>query len=351
MNRLELLDKLDMVAPALSTRDTIPVLQCFWFTGTNVLAYNDQIAISTKLKTDFTGAILGKMLLDLLKANQAKELELIPETNRLLIKAGSSRIRIDIMSEDSFRDMFEMPTLPREQSKTTDDNFFEAIQTCLRSVSDDIAMPDQLGITIIPTNDKLTLYSTNNITISKAELKVNDSFKHRTVLSELFCKQMLALRKPSSFLLLSKDHALFSAGDSILFGRLIESSKPVDFAKVIESHVPSDFRKNLIPIPKKLEEILDSAIIVTELATVNRKATLISIKEPGKMVFRSNADHGEVVTALKIDEAQPAGIEVRAEPKHIKTGFNHFSKWLVTKRSIIMTNDGSTIYLIGTVSV
>jgi len=344
VKRTDLLSRLGVVAPALADNSLIPALQHFWFLGDQIMAFNDRIAISTPLKTEFKGAVPGKTLIDLLKASQAKEVELIAENNNLLIKAASSKFRLGILPTDSF--LFEMPELAKDH-QTFPEDFYAAIDSCMRSVSADTSIPDQLGITLIPEDTTLHLFSTNNSTISTAKIKLKAAPKFkRVILSEPFCKQLLNLNEKGGRLEINSEYALFVQGETSLFGRLIESGNPLDFLDIFKHHTPPDYKKRLIAIPTKLQLILERAIIITDTTAADRKPTLISVKERGRMSFGSKSDRGEVFDFMGIEEQHPE-VQVRIEPKLIKLGYGAFDKMLVTKSGLMMVKDNK-IYLVGT---
>src|ERR1700757_1851266 len=96
MLRKEILDKVQTVSPALANNDLVPVLSHLWFTGTSLMAYNDQIAISVPCKTDFKVAVPGATFISLLKNTIAKEIELSVANDEMQIKAASSRLKLPI---------------------------------------------------------------------------------------------------------------------------------------------------------------------------------------------------------------------------------------------------------------
>jgi len=166
--RLQLRDKLEAVAPALSSSDIIPIMSHYWFTGSHVMAYNDRIAINCICKTDFKGALPG-LLLQLLKASQAPKLELEykPADSEVLFKLGSSRVRLAVLPPADF--VFDMPALEDDANalKSTRKALVAGIAACLASVGNDTSMPEQLGVSILPGDDELHLFATNNATLSR----------------------------------------------------------------------------------------------------------------------------------------------------------------------------------------
>lgn len=363
MNRTELLEKLERVAPALSGNNLVPILSHFWFTGENLLCYNDQIAIKTKLLSNFVGAV-PDTLTSLLSVSRAKEVEFFvgedPDKKKLpdgqlLVKAASSKFKLPFLPEEATK-IFEMPKPDAVHALPVDmKEFLDAIHSCTRSLKEDTSMPDSLGITIAFAPNHLDLYATNDSTISYArvvtkkavvQIKNDGITKHgmRVVLSGNFCRQMLALAKldGTRSIEIHDDYSLFTVADNVLFGRLVDVPRPLDFDSVIDQTFPKEVRKNLVSIPSKLELILDRAVIITESKT-ERSKTEITIKD-GIARFLSKSEKGEVRDSTQLEEAQP-DVSVNIDPRLFKAGYGYFDKFTMTEQCLIMTK-GSSLYLV-----
>jgi DNA polymerase III sliding clamp (beta) subunit (PCNA family) len=349
MQRLELVEKLERVSPALSSNNLVPVLSHFWFNNDVLTAYNDQIAISTKLNSGFVGAV-PSTLIKLLSASRAKDVDLIyDDVGNLTVKAASAKFKLPYLTAKSF-DIFKMPepdvakALPVDMGK-----FLEAIGSCIfSSLKEDTSMPDSLGITLSLEAGNIHLYATNDVTISYANVKQTNSRielpLQRVVLSGNFCRQMLSIAKTggSSHVEIHSDYSLFQAGETILFGRLVDVQRPLDFDSVIESSFPADAEKDLVSIPTKLQLILDRAIIITESKT-ERSKTAISVKG-GIAKFYSKSENGEVRDSCQVEEHHPE-VEVSIDPRLFKIGYGRYSKMLITQNCLIMAN-GKNLYLV-----
>jgi len=345
MLRTDLLDKLQVIAPALSSVNLVPVLSHIWFRGNEVMAFNDSIAITTPLQTDFKIAVPGKLLLDLLKASRAKNIELRVENNQIIMQAATAKVRLAMLTEEAF--VFDMPEFTNNAFKVSKE-FLAGIKNCMRSVDTDTSIPDQLGVTLIPTKDKLYMFSTNNATISRSVLRdVSNSIKSRVILSSSFCAQLLSLKEIDK-LEINADYALAQAGNTFLFGRTIESPSPLDFASIIKDFTLRGYKEQLVAIPSKLQLILDRAVIMTEASGIEKKPMQISVRERGRMNFLAESDHGRINDSMQIEEQQEE-VTITAEPKLIRNGYDAFNEegaWVVTKFGIIMEK-GSDLYLIG----
>lgn len=354
MNRVELVEKLDRVSPALSANNLVPVLSHFWFTNNTLMAYNDQIAISTKLASTFTGAVPGGTLNSLLSVSRAKDVEFLsgedsdgkklPE-GQLLIKAASSKLKLPFMPEEATK-LFEMPKPdPKNALSVKMDEFLEALESCMRSLKEDTSMPDSLGITLEFGSQQIDMFATNDATISYARVKsTKQQTEARVVISGNFCRQMISLAKldGAKHIEIHDDYSLFQCGDNILFGRLVDVARPLDFDSVIEQSFPKALHKNQVAIPSKLQLILERAVIITESKT-ERSKTAITVKQ-GIAKFYSHSDKGEVRDSAQLEEAQP-DVTVNIDPRLFKNGYGYFDKMLLTEQCLIMTK-GTSLYLV-----
>lgn len=345
MLRVDLLEKLGRVAPALSGNNLVPVLSHFWFTESgNLMAYNDQIAISTKLESDFVGAV-PSMLTSLLTASRAKDVEInITDKGNLEVKAASSRFKLPFIEAKAF-EIFTMPKPSKDALPVDAKEFLAAIESCMLSLKEDTSMPDSLGITVVYKNKGFDLYATNDATISYARVKASAELKNfRVVLPGSFCRQMLSLAKleGNKHIEVHDDYALFESGDSLLFGRLVDVARPLDFAGVIQQSFPKEAAAGLVLVPSKLELILDRAVIITE-SKQERPKTEIKIKD-GKAHFFSRSENGEVNDSTMLEANHPA-VEVSIDPRLFKAGYGAYDKMLLTKQCLIMSK-GQNLYLV-----
>lgn len=354
MNRTDLVERLERVAPALSSNNLVPVLSHFWFNKNNLLAYNDQIAISTKLNSNFAGAVPGSTLMSLLSASRAKEVDFFVNEDaegkelsegQLLIKAASSKLKLPFMDEKATK-IFEMPKISSDLLPVNMDEFLEAVDACMRSLKEDTSMPDSLGITLSFNENYINLYATNDATISFAKVKTKQPIKEgRLVLSGNFCRQMVALAKlgDKKQLEITNDYSLFQCGDTVLFGRLVNVQRPLDFDSVIQNTFSKELHKNLVSIPTKLQLILERAIIITESKT-ERSKTAITVKQGVARFFSQSKEKGEVRDNVQLEDMQP-DVTMNVDPRLFKAGYGFFDKMHITEQCLIMAK-GTSLYLV-----
>ena len=351
LSRKDLVSKLERVAPALAGNDLVPVLSHFAFRGDEVVAHNDQIAISVPCKTDFEGCIQGKTFLELMNASKALQIEFDDKPEELVVIAASSRMTLPMFPLAQFDEIFTLPEQRKRDELPVDTKaFLAAIDCCMRSVSLDTSVPDQLGVTMIVDGKDLLLFSTDNATMSHAvvKLKGKPDWK-RAILSAAFCKEMLSLADKAKALHLEihtdKGYSMLVNTTSTLWGKLIESSKPVSFIDTFEDMCPADANKIMVEIPKKLQGIVERACIISAI-NVESVRTQITVSNGGKAKFRTTTKRGSVTDTLGMD-GKHYNVELAVDPKLLKRGWGAFERMLITKRCFIMATK-STYYLVGT---
>jgi DNA polymerase III sliding clamp (beta) subunit (PCNA family) len=347
MERKLLESKLELCAPALSNISVIPVLAHYAFTGTQLMTYNDNIAIVTNLKTEFKGTLPGLTLLNLIRLSRAKDVEFVVDGTDVVIKAASTRMKLPSEPIKEFLDIFTPPEIKEGALLHVNvAEFTRCIGQLMRSVSEDTSIPDQLGVTMIAYEKTVELYSTNHATLSRAIVKLTKPTKApRAILSKQFCEQMLVIAKDANTLQLEivDDHSLLVAGNTLLIGKLVNSEKPMDFRETILDHFPTV--KTLAPIPSKLRGIIERALVVAESKNDSSK-TLVTVKE-GRARFVTKSDgRGEVTDSMQVTDAQPP-TQVTLEAKHIKKGLDSFDNMILTSRGCVMAKDNVT-YMIAT---
>jgi len=340
MDRKELIDKLDMVSPALSSSDLIPVMKDFCFTGTELFGFNDQIAISVPCDVDIACSIPGKTLLGLLSSSRAKTIGFTLTDDGLEIKASRSTFKLAIHTPDQF--LFKMPEPKGDKLPIKNRvSFIESIEDCMMSVGKDTSLAEKLGITLIPDGKDLLCFSTDGPTLSHAVLHLNkkSSFKERVILPALFCQQLVKLTKSSKDFSIEvhDDYALLIVGDVKLFTRLLVSEQRLNFQSVLNENYSAKAQKSLISIPTTLDLIIDRAAIIA-----GDEPTDITVEDE-VMKFHTKSDLGKVDDTLKVTDHPPVSVRLRAKLLKVEPGL--FNKFVMTETCCIMSND-SGLYMV-----
>lgn len=349
MKRSDLVAKLKRVSAALSVNPIVPKLTQFWFTGEQLLAYNDQIAMAVPMRTAFKGHV-SKKLLELLEASHFEDMELVSEDNSLVVKRTNGKAVIKLTVEPP-PFLFTMPRPGRGLAHTT--QMVRAIDHCLMSVGTDTSKPEFLGVTMVPEAERFSLYSTDGNTISRARAKKDSGANPpRVILPSEFCRQLVALFNSAeddaaqdgsySFEIAYRDeeqYALFAFDEVILYGRIIATNSPLNFPAVLANLIPSR-ADDLVAIPEQFSGAVDRACIICDS---DRGHTVVSIAD-GKMRLRSQSEgEADVDDVLPIDRNHPS-VSIKVEPKLLKRGAG-FESLLIRETCVVMAK-GSRLYLI-----
>lgn len=348
--RLELVRVLELVGAALAGTDLIPVMTHYWLNNGTVSAYNDRIAIEHPLllgtgeALPLAGAVPGSIL-GLLKSSHASHVNIEPHESGILVKAAGTRAKLPLLEPDHFMGLFEMPKVTKKSKALSLDligqhkEFCEALELCLKSVGGDVGNPEYLGVTVLLEDGWLKLYSTNNYTVTNANVEYPVDESKRFILSGEFCKvylQMFKKSSPKSFYV-SDDYVVVTSDENVkLFGKLIQATYTTDFPGVLRNYLPKNYKKKAVDVPDRLDGIIDRSIVMMDQNDAG--LTISSSKSSSaKLVFTSTSRMGEVRDVLTVGE-HPQCL-ARFNPKHLKVGLSNYKQMLITDRAAIFLKD------------
>ena len=346
MLRTELVAKLDTLSPALLPNAIVPAMAQVWFRGERAMTYNDTIAISVPLETPFQGAVPGTTLIKVLKTSLAKQVELTATGPALELKAARTRLKLALTDPDSAF-IFTMPKVEKYVGLDFDLGraFVQALDHLMLSVGDDPLQADQCGVTLIQEGENLLLYSTNRSTISCAEIpKLRFLPKEtRVILPTAFCQQLVSFKESLTLgLHIGTDHACFYAGKVEVWGRLLESKKPLDFVAVTKASLPEDL--TMVPVPHNLGRIVDRILAVSD----DKGAAMTMTVENERCSFELSSSRGEIFDSVALP-GHP-DISARLRPLWVRPVCD-FSTMALTERCLVMragTASYDASYLVST---
>lgn len=344
IDREDLLDKLELVTPALSPESTNNVMCHYWFTGTHLMAFNDQIAYSVPLPTDFTGAV-RKELVGILSACNSPEVKLRNDNTALTVLIGrDGRYAIPMLDASSFAGLFEMPRTRMVQMATGEDRekLLTALRMCLLSVSTDLSRPEYLGITVMVRDGSVLMFATNGRTMTHAKLGANGwpALNRVVVLPTLFCEQAIKLitRSESVSIGVHDNHVLMKGDDVLLYGHLIDGARAIDYPNILNVNFPQSVRNKAGAIPKLFHNVIERAVQIAD--TGDTPKSKIAVKD-GKLVIDTVGDIAfsghDVVQWFPQAEAS-----INVTPKLIRDGLKDFSNILVTNNVVVLCTADTT---------
>lgn len=349
LERKLLLDTLNIIKPGLASKDLVEELTCVWANGTYIYAYNDLIGIQVPFKTDFMGGLRGSLLLGLLDKSRAKEVSIstLNGGNEMLLKAANARLTLALLEEN--RALWEVPEFDKSKSFVIGKEFIEALENVLISVGGDTSVPDQLGVTLLATNDTLDLFTTDNSTISWQRLAKPKSYNvERVIIPAVFCEQLLRLCKEGAHLIVTEDSVMAQNAKGIfLFSRLVESSRPLDLADMVGSSLPETYEKDLITIPSRLKLALERVSVVLENHVGQPADFFIEENNVNTLKMFGKTDLGEIRDSMKLDQ-EHLPVRISVDPSLIKRALVKRTQFLLTDNCMVLAGPGDFVHLIST---
>jgi len=360
MDRLQLLDCLNLTKAGLSTNDMLPVTTHYCFTGTELITYNGTIGFRIPLVTEFKGGIPGAVFRALIEHLHYREIEIKEVEGSLAIKAGrekwSAESDLPIMPPKAF--LFDFPEPTGEVLPVKMLDLVDRIKAVLRSAHDDASAPERLGVTMLLRDGQLSCYATDDETLSHAWLPLPNDYqgpKH-VVLPTTFCKELINLADQDSKLELQEKSAVLMFGKGkCLFGRFIVVDHRMDFEGMFDAHYSDRISEKMIDMPERLHSIIDRAVIITEgpsqdaIALMRETAksgiskTRLSVFD-GKALFVSESSRGRIVDRTEAKQSDCAPVKIN--PKRLRV-FEHYKRFLATEDAILMANDNS-VFMVST---
>ena len=352
MERKELLNILDTVKPALSSKPLVPVFQTFCFTGETVYAYNDVLGIVAPCEIDLNIGIPGETLVGLLSNSRGKTVtfEVDEGKNEAVVKTGNSKIRLPYFEEDEF--LFEEPEDNWENAivLALDNEMLDAFSCCLVTVSEDTAQQAFMGVTlIVNSNSECYFYSCDGDSLTRYILSSQGENSGQYIMPSEFCSAVLRLVDKLKIaeegvvgtLTVDSEWACadFDIGHKI-YGRIIEKDDPTDFEKLINDSLPDS--AIFVDIPKHIAQALARATIVVDKDTLRTQLTI----EGKKLKLYTESSIGTVRDALKLSDTYEE-IEVYVNAALMERAVGLCDQFAVCERCTAYKKEDHLLQIIG----
>ena len=343
-SRADLLYALNTIKPAIGKGIFVPVLSHFCFSAEYVTAYDDSIAIAMPYKAGFEAAVPGDLLLRLLGSLTSSDLGLSLKDGTLHVASGRSRFKVPTLPPEAF--ILKLNGHGACESFEVDSDFLQAVEGCLISTGVDPTHPAQMGLTLVrEANGKevyYTLYSTDNVTMSRYELKGDLDIEGAVpeggiIMPTEFCRLLLALSRffneqPVVAVYEAVVMAHFKNG-ATLFGKLIQSEKPLDFPGVFSKMAGDTPESHVLP------PAWDSTF-TRACAVVNPQHPVTSISvEEGVLFAESKSALGEVKDELEFEDAELTAKPFLVDPAHVLRASKVCSAVTFMPRCVLMRSE------------
>ena len=328
IDRLALIESLDMVAPALGTNVLVPAFQCFQFDGHKISATDGATVIRTEcgIDTGLSCVVPAPQFLSLLKSLTCKEIEIEESKTNIVVKTVRGTVK------GTFTTVVKVAPLPIPDCAMIQGGefsvFMDALNFCRYNVSKDEANGPYCGIRI----DGNTAYSTDKYRIAKYDLGakyfdtpitvpikfVNALLKHRNEVVELGAKD-------DRFLV-----AVLTDG-TILYSSLLEGV----YRDLEEMFPAADSEFTKVEFPELLKDMLDRHIAFLRNIDVTSKLIKVSIADKTCTIVSTDKDLGTLEEELELAASVGNQIEFDINPlfwkdvSQISNEFNYYEGYIL----------------------
>lgn len=346
MERAALAEILKQVQPALSTKDMIPVFTCFCFDGKTVTAFDDIIAIQAPCSFEVTGGVRGATLLAFLRASGAKEVTVTEGKEELVFKLGAAKLTLPVVSPDDF--VFSFPDDSKASSVPITGDLITSLEKALVSMGMDPSHPWRMGITLAFDEGKVWLYSSDNMTASRAQVavKVPEKLVGKSVVMPPKMASLLptmAKREKEGELWVTTKwlEARWQSGTR-LFARAVDGVDVSQFEGLFEQMLPKGYMKKAIDLPKGIDRRLERALVVLE--NTPDKISTFQI-EDDRLYMLTHSNLGEAKDVVACTGHDP--VKVLCSPDLIKRGLVHCTRFLIVPGSSFVLLGDQFVHSIG----
>lgn len=296
MKTQDLLNALTTVKPGLSNKEIIEQSTNFAFIDGHVVTYNDEISISAPLEEiDFEGAIKADELYKFLNKVDAKEISLKKEKDKILIKAGRSRVSLKI--NEVKLDLSEING--KKKWKPLAEDFLPAINFVAFAASKDASTP----IFTCASVSSGTVSATDRYRIAKHDSSIDQNF-----FLPVDTLGVLNNINPTKICLQKQWVHFKNENDVVLSSRLVISDQYPDIDQFFEEQSGEE-----IQFPEKLKKVVDRACVFSASEFAYDRMLIVTIKN-GKITIKTESEYAKFIESTKIDfEGEPLAFKILAE--------------------------------------
>ena len=315
INRKKLLRALQILKPALATEDFILIAKCFCFREKYVFAFNNVLAILWPFKSEIVGGIPGEVFLRMVSSMTSKEVEIEQDEDSINFVSAGTKFESPIFPKQKFL-IDDFKVVEAKGSIPVDKDFFDGLESCLISVGTNVMQPQHQGISVVIANKKVSLYSTDNVTLSRYSYPTKKSkTKMEVILPIDFCKQLLAMQShlEDSVIDFHSDYVgvrtqkIFAGKRYVIFSKRYVGELSL-FENVMEDYYKKENEEAgaFFLIEKSFEDCLERSLMVLG-SDPDKKTTLVLTKKGVKFLTKSRIS-GTVLSdkySTKINAALP----------------------------------------------
>lgn len=319
-NKIDLLNGVNTVLKAVSSKSTLPILQCILLQAANnelKLVGNDlELGIESKINATIIEngsiALEAKIFSEIVRKLPDNEVTIMVDENNLTnIKCEKSKFNISGSPGNEF---IQLPQIEKLNSfKINQSIFKEMIRQTIFSIAIEEIRPILTGELLEVKDQKFNVVSVDGYRVSIREFNLEDNVENFKLvvpgktLNEI--NKILSGEEDNLINIFYTDkHILFEIENSIIVSRLLDG----DFPKY-NNMFSKDYEIKIIIDRKELIASLERAALITRESKKNPiKIDIID----QKMIITSNTEIGNVYEELEV-EKQGKNIEIAFNPKYL----------------------------------
>lgn len=324
-SRPNLLNAVNTVQKAVSTKSTLPILEGILIKAANdkvVLTGNDlEIGIECSFNADtpVEGAFVinSRLLGEIVRKLPDADVMIAADEEKVVIECGHALFKMSVISSEGFPELqtvegttkFEIAALA----------FKEIIRKTLVAVSNDENRPVLTGMLFEVTEDKLTLVSIDGFRMALRHTEIVSGEEKRNIvvpgktLSEL--SKIIEVEDDVLNIEFSDNHIVFLSENKKLVSRLLDGEFP-NYLSII----PKDDGTKLIAKKSELLESLERAVTVS---TDEKRFPVVLNIENDIMIITLYSEH----------ESFKEEIDVNMQGEKVRIGFN--ARFLIEALKVI----------------
>lgn len=341
-DRAELVEVLDKAGPLFNKTSLTPELGCLWFDGSFVYAFNGEVGIRQKLKTDLKCGIPGRMFIDLIKKTGLPKVSISENNDGALLKFGKTKIDLAVQPYD--RRVWNFPDKPPKKNAAVvvlSKEVLGAIKKLDFITSSQPTRPEHEGISILPVKKALHLYATDNKTLG--QVIINGAYAEtvpHVIMPWGFTERLLALVVAGSELLVMNDYLVVESPGLQLFSSLKETPAEPDFPGTVARCVNGSGK--LPELPGTLKLVLDRAQIMA-----NGEEALLSLSfGPKGFIAEGRWRSGALVQTITLKDPPKTEVKGTFHADLIERGVSHCNQIGLVNSVILMVGDDGFKYIV-----
>lgn len=323
IKRLELIKILQKLMPGIAKNESMEAMTYFFFSGKNIIAYNDKICIQYPMVTDFSLFVKASDFFKLLSKIKDEEVELSYEKNHLKIDTKKTKISLSTITDKELIERIKSVNKSFKESKwkKLPKDFMEKASLCSYTAS---KMEQEGTLTCVHLKEELCT-SSDNTRISQAKLSspVDEMLLKASVIKDL------NLISPNGYKI-TKSWIHFKDENKCVFSVVKIKGDFPDFSKFTK------FKGKEINIPSSILDAIDLVSILTDPDSPS-----INIKiSKGIILIKSRVQNGNIRHRYKIDSGDTE-LELVINPQFLKDMIKFNSKIIIAedKAKIETEND------------